>query len=299
MPRAFDLQGHRGARGLFPENTLEGFAAALAIGVTSFELDVAITADGVPVVSHDAALNPDLARWHDGVWIDAPGPLIRTLLLADLAAYDVGRLRPGSAYADQFPDQRPCDGARIPRLADALAIDPVIRFNIEMKTYPDHRDWTVPPETMAEAVITIVEQVGVTDRITIESFDWRGPRQVRRIRPKLPLAWLTRPETVRDAAIWWGGPVPADYGGSIPRAVAAEGGGTWAPHHADLTAAQIEEAHDLGLLVLPWTVNEPDDMRRLLQAGIDGMITDRPDIARLVLAAEGIALPPARSGSGA
>ncbi|HTC07624.1 MAG TPA: glycerophosphodiester phosphodiesterase [Acetobacteraceae bacterium] len=291
MRRAFNLQGHRGARGLFPENTLEGFAAALAIGVTTFELDVAMTADGVPVVSHDAAFNPDLVRRTDGTWITAPGPLIRTLRLADLATYDVGRLRPGSAYAASFPDQRPHDGARIPRLADALAVDPVVRFNIEMKTYPDHPDWTVPPERMAEAVIAVAEQIGVTERITIESFDWRGPRHVRRIRPNYPLAWLTRPETVRDAAIWWGGPVAGDYGGSIPRAVAAEGGGTWAPHHADLTASQVEEARALGLLVLPWTVNEADDMRRLLNADVDGLITDRPDIARKVLAAEGIELP--------
>jgi glycerophosphoryl diester phosphodiesterase len=260
----------------------------LAIGVTTFELDVAITADGVPVVSHDAAVNPDLARGVDGSWIDAPGKLIRTLRFADLAAYDVGRLRPGSAYAAAFPRQRPHDGARIPRLADALAIDPAVRFNIEMKTYPDHPDWTVPPETMADAVIAIVERVGVANRITIESFDWRGPRHARRIRPNLPLAWLTRPETVRDAATWWGGPTPGDYGGSVPRVIAAEGGGTWAPHHADLTAAHIEEAHALGLLVLPWTVNDPDDIRRLLQAGIDGLITDRPDIAQQVLAAEGI-----------
>ena len=106
MRRAIDLQGHRGARGLFPENTLAGFKAALAIGVDSFELDVAVTADGVPVVSHDAALNPDLARGPDGAWLDTPGPLIRSLRLAELAAYDVGRIRTGSAYAAQFATRR-------------------------------------------------------------------------------------------------------------------------------------------------------------------------------------------------
>jgi len=114
MRRAIDLQGHRGARGLFPENTLAGFSSALAIGIDSFELDVAVTADGVPVVSHDPALNPDLVRGPDGDWLAAPGPLIRSLRLAELAAYDVGRIRPGSAYASQFPDQTAYDGARIP-----------------------------------------------------------------------------------------------------------------------------------------------------------------------------------------
>jgi glycerophosphoryl diester phosphodiesterase len=294
MRRTIDLQGHRGARGLFPENTMAGFAAALAIGVDSFELDVAVTADGVPVVSHDAALNPDLARGPDGAWLTAPGPLIRTLRLADLAAYDVGRLRPGSAYAAQFPDQAPHDGARIPTLAEVLTVDGTVRFNIEMKTYPEHPEWTIGASAMAAAVIGVAEAAGAIGRITVESFDWRGPRQVRRLRPDLRLAWLTRPETVAAAELWWDGPMPADFGGSVPRAVAAEGGPIWAPHHADLGAGAIEEAHALGLAVLPWTVNTPAEMRRLLRAGVDGLITDRPDIARLVLAEEGFPLPPAR-----
>jgi len=87
--------------------------------------------------------------------------------------------------------------------------------------------------------------------------------------------------------------VPADYGGSVPRAVAAEGGPIWAPQHTELSAELIQQAHALGLAVLPWTVNVAAEMRRLLRAGADGLITDRPDIARLVLAEEGFPLPPA------
>lgn len=294
MRRAIELQGHRGARGLFPENTLAGFAAALALGVNSFELDVAVTADGVPVVSHDAALNPDIVRGPDGAWLTTRGRLIRTLRLAELAAFDVGRLRPGSAYAAQFPDQAPRDGARIPTLAEVLAVDPRVRFNIEMKTFPDHPDRTVGAAAMAEAVLAVAEAAGALGRITVESFDWRGPRQVRRLRPDLPLAWLTSPQTIAEAALWWDGPAPADYGGSVPRAVAAEGGPIWAPHHAGLSGALIEEAHGLGLAVLAWTVNRAADMRRLLRWGIDGLITDRPDIARGVLAEAGFPLPTGR-----
>jgi glycerophosphoryl diester phosphodiesterase len=294
MQRAIDLQGHRGARGLFPENTLAGFSAALAVGIDSFELDVAVTADGVPVVTHDPLLNPDLVRGPDGDWLPARGPLIRSLRLAEFATYDVGRIRPGSAYASQFPDQAPYDGARIPTLAEVLAVDPAVRFNVELKTYPAHPDWTVDATAMAEAVIAVAEQTGAIGRVTVESFDWRGPRQVRRLRPELPLAWATRPETVAEAALWWDGPTPADYGGSVPRAVAAEGGPIWAPHHADLKVELIAEAHALGLAVLAWTVNDAEAIRRLLRAGIDGLITDRPDIARKVLAEEGFPLPAPR-----
>jgi glycerophosphoryl diester phosphodiesterase len=294
MRHRVELQGHRGARGLFPENTIEGLVAALAIGVDALEVDVAVTADGVPVLSHDPALNPALVRGPEGAWLAGPGPLIRTLPLAGLACFDVGRARPGSAEAARFPDQRACDGARIPTLAQALAVDPAVRFTIELKTYPDQPDWTVAPETMADAVLAVVEAAGAAHRVTVESFDWRGPRHLRRRRSDLSLAWLTRPETVAQAASWWGGPRPEEFGGSVPRAVAAEGGATWAPDHADLTVDQIAEARALGLKVLAWTVNAADRMRDLVRAGIDGIITDRPDIARRVLAAEGLALPPVR-----
>ena len=104
------LIGHRGARGLFPENTMDGFRRALALGVDGIEIDVAITADGVPVVSHDPALNPDITRLN-GEWLPARGPLIRDLRADELAAYDVGRIRPGSRYAALYLDQEPSDGA--------------------------------------------------------------------------------------------------------------------------------------------------------------------------------------------
>ena len=121
-------------------------------------------------------------------------------------------------------------------------------------------------------------------RITVEGFDWRGPRHLRRIRPDVRLAWLTRAETVRDAGLWWDGPHPADFGGSVPRAVAAEGGPVWAPDHTDLTQDLVDEAHGLGLLVIPWTVNDSQDMQRLITWGVDGIVTDRPDRARQVVA---------------
>src|SRR6185503_9371643 len=115
---AFDLQGHRGARGLAPENTIEGFALALSIGVTTLELDLAMTKDDVLVVSHDRRLNPDHTRGPDGKFLDGEGPAIRSMTLAELQRYDVGRLKPGTAYARSFPEQRAVDGARIPTLAE-------------------------------------------------------------------------------------------------------------------------------------------------------------------------------------
>ncbi|MDR3529909.1 MAG: glycerophosphodiester phosphodiesterase [Rhodopila sp.] len=276
MTRRLDIRGHRGARALFPENTLEGFLAAAALGVTAFELDVAMTADGVVVVSHDPALNPDITRDRSGAWLDRQGPLVRSLTHADLSRYDVGRIRPGSATAALFPDQAPHDGARIPTLAAVLAALPDTLFTIEVKTHPAHPDWTASPHVLADATLSVVEAARAASRVTIESFDWRVQRHVRRVWPDIRLAWLTRAETVRDSTLWWDGVLAA---GSVPACVAAEGGPIWAPDHTDLTEAQIEEAHGLGLFVLPWTVNAPADMRRLIGWGVDGLISDRPDLA--------------------
>lgn len=272
-----DLQGHRGARGLFPENTLEGFKAALAIGVCSFELDVGVTRDGVPVVHHDPALNPDITRGPDGEWLEARGPLLRDLDAADLARFDVGRIRPGTAYASTYGTQTPHDGARIPALDSVLRLP--ARFNIELKLLPDHPEWTVSAEEMGDRVLHVIDRTGAAKRVTIQSFDWRAPRHVARVRPDIPRGWLTRAETIRAAPLWRGDPAAPTSIDAVPDAIAAEGGGTWTSFHTELTPALLERAHALGLKVIPWTVNDPADMRRLIGWGVDGLITDWPDRA--------------------
>jgi glycerophosphoryl diester phosphodiesterase len=276
MTRRLDIQGHRGARGLFPENTLEGFRAASRLGVAAFELDVGMTADGVPVVVHDPALNPDIARDASGHWLTSRGPSVWSLTCAELRRYDVGRIRPGSRTAALFPGQQPCDGACIPTLAEVLAALPTTRFTIEIKTDPTCPALTTSAAALADGTLAVIDQANAAVRIMIEAFDWRVQRHVRRIRPDIRLAWLTRPETERDAALWLD---VAPAGHSVPTMVAAEGGPVWAPDHTALSRSDIDEAHALGLSVLAWTVNRPADMRRLIGWGIDGLISDRPDLA--------------------
>ena len=276
MPGPVAIVGHRGARGLFPENTLTGFQEAHAMGVDVFELDVGLTKDGVAVVSHDPALNPDLTRDRAGHWLRGPTPSIQDLTLEELRAFDVGRIRPLSRYRLRFPRQAPRDGARIPTLVEVLSLSPVARFIVELKTGPANPGTTPDPVRLTEAVLAAIDATGTADRATIESFDWRGPRHARRLRPEIRTAWLTRAETTRDAALWWDIASPT---ASIPAAIAAEGGQVWAPAHETLTRAGLDAAHALGLTVLPWTVNNRRVMRRLIAWGVDGLITDYPDIA--------------------
>jgi len=301
----FDLQGHRGARGLKPENTLAGFAYALDLGVSTLELDCAVTRDGIVVVSHDPVLNPDYTRDEKGRFLDAAGPTIVTLELAELQLYDVGRLRPGTAYAARFPDQQAVDGERIPRLADVFALarsrgDVEVRFNVETKVSPDRPDLTAAPEAFANAVVDAVRDAGMESRTTIQSFDWRTLSIVRRIAPEIATVALTDQQPGDDTiqagrpgpSPWLGGLDVDDFGGSVPKLVHASGARVWSPNYRDLDARLVQEARGLGLAVVPWTVNEPREMQRVFDLGVDGMISDRPDRLRSELEARRIAWRP-------
>lgn len=273
---ALDLQGHRGARGLVPENTLPGFLQALAIGVTTLELDVGVTRDGVVVIHHDRSLNPDLARGPDGRWIEAPGPRIRDLSFAELQRYDVGRIRPGSAYAERFPRQRPIDGTRVPRLSELFAkAKGGVRFNIETKISPDAPHETLPPEPFARALIGEVRKAGVAGRTTIQSFDWRTLKVVEREAPEIATSYLT---SAKD---------------SEPAKVHAAGGRIWSPEFQALSADKLAAARELGLKVVAWTVNEPADIARALDMKLDGIISDYPDRVRAELRKRDLKLPAA------
>ena len=298
---AFDLQGHRGARGLAPENTLPAFARALDLGVSTLELDIAVTADGEVVVAHDPYLNPAFTRDASGQWLEGSrGPLIRSLTLAQLRSYDVGRIRPDSPYARTFSGQQAVDGTRIPTLAEVFELARGrkaghVRFNIETKLYPNRPDDTVGVEAMVEALLRVIRTSAMGERVSIQSFDWRSLQRVQQLDPNIPTAYLTiqtaNNDNVRDGA-WTAGIRLADHG-SVPRLVKAAGGGTWSPNAGALTKELVDEAHALRLAVVPWTVNEPADMDRLVGWNVDGLITDYPDRLREVLQRRGIALPPA------
>jgi glycerophosphoryl diester phosphodiesterase len=255
-----ELQGHRGARGHLPENTLPGFEAAAAMGVDTLELDVGVTRDGVVVVHHDRRLNPDVARGADGRWVSAPAPTIFSLDFEVLQRYDVGRIRPGSEYAQRFPHQKPQDGARIPRLSEVLKI-PGVKFNIETKVSPKAPDETLAPEPFARALIAEVRKAGVAARSTIQSFDFRTLELVQREAPEIRTAYLTQ----------------GQKGEPVPRSIRAMGGAIWSPNFDDLDARALAEARKLGIRVVVWTVNEPVDIQRMLSLGVDGIISDYPD----------------------
>lgn len=299
-----ELQGHRGARGLWPENTLAAFTGALGLGVSTLELDCGVTRDGVVVVTHDPELNPDLTRGADGRFLTRTGPRIYDLTWEELQSYDVGRLKPGSAYAARFPEQEAVDGERIPRLADVLALVRVrgqgrVRVAIEVKTFPEQPELTAGPEAFIGAIRHDLKATGTLALVSIMAFDWRVLAAAQRLVPEVPTVALTEQQsggdTVRIGAPrpspWLGGLDPARFGDSVVRLVQAAGVATWGPDYEDLNAQRVAEAHELGLRVVPWTVNATADIERLLALGVDGMTSDRPDMLRELLMDKGLPVP--------
>lgn len=305
--QGFDLQGHRGARGLMPENSLPAFDKALALGVTTLELDTVMTADDVVVVHHDRRLVPERTRDASGGWIaEAAAPAIRDLTAARLATYDIGRAKPGSRYSKLWPAQAGFDGIAIPTLAAVLAraeaiSGGMIRYNIEIKTAPDSPVDSADPEAFAKALIAVVRAAGVSERTAVQSFDWRTLQVVQRESPATDTAYLTAEQSWLDtlqrgqpAPSPWLGGVPIDWAAmTLPQAIHRAGGAVWSPYYRDLTEADLREAQALGLRVVVWTVNDPADMASLIDRGVDGLITDYPDRAREVMAQKGLPLPPA------
>ena len=301
--QAFDLQAHRGGRGLHPENTLTAFEAAARLGVNTLELDIGITADGVPVVSHDRALNPFFTRDARGEWLLVRGPLVNKLSLSQLQTYDVGRLQPGTGYAREFNLQQAVDGERVPTLAAVFervkALDfGHLNFNIETKLNPKAPGDTVAPEPFVRAILDVIRQAGMTEQVMLQSFDWRTLQVVQQLAPEMRTAYLSATPPVAGSpneALWTAGRKLSAYGGSMPKLVRAAAGSakgvTWSPHWKQLDPDQLKQAHALGLSVVPWTVNERADMKRLMDWGVDGLITDYPDRLREVMAERGMALP--------
>jgi len=304
IAQGFDLQGHRGARGLMPENTLPGFAKALSIGVSTLEFDLAVTRDYQVVVIHNPRFEPEIARDANGAWLQQSSPTIHSMTLPTVKTYDVGRLNPASKYAQRYPEQQAVDDSSVPTLGEVFELvnksgNQQVRFNIEIKINPERPDLTHPPRIFAQTVVDVIRAYKMEVRTAVQSFDWRALQEVQDIAPDIITSyltadqkWLNNIQTDRPGVSpWVSGFDVDDFDGSTARAIKAAGGSIWSSYHKEVSVDSIKLAHDLGLTVNVWTVNEPGRMRELIAMGVDGIITDYPDRLRRVLKQLGMPLP--------
>ena len=300
------IYAHRAGRGLMPEQTLPAYVAALRLGVDYVDMDIGMTKDGVLVITHNLTLNPDLTRDQSGRWVTDHIP-VKTLTLQELQKYDVGRLKPGTQYASYFPHQRPNDHTPIPtlreivRLVKKIAGDKV-GFQIEIKNDPTQPELTASPKDFAQALYQLIMQEGIGDRTEIQAFDWRCLVELNKLDRNIKTAYLSDHTTEvmddTEKGTWTAGLLPKDHAYSLPKMVKHLGGNCWEPFAMDLTKSDLDEAHRLGLKVVAWGWPEQEGTEfnyeqneQLLDWGVDGIITDRPDILRGILAARGMNLP--------
>ncbi|WP_424990891.1 glycerophosphodiester phosphodiesterase family protein [Fluviibacterium sp. S390] len=295
-PSPFSIIGHRGARGVLPENTLEGFAETLDMGVRALEFDVFLTADEVPVVTHDPRLSPAIARGPDGDWVPDPGPFIRDLTLAQVQSYDVGRLKPGTPYALRFPEQAARDGLHTPTFADLLELmtstarsGPVLGL-IEIKSDPTDAEFSDVAHHCAARICEMLQHHPLRDSMRLQSFDWNVLALAAAIAPDLPRSYLsnTGSDPLSEHPNFYEGS-PWLVGAFDPepwKMIDALGGVAWAPYHTQITAASVAAARRAGLEVYPWTVNTTEDLERVMSFDVTGTITDFPGRALHLQAGE-------------
>ncbi len=302
----FDFEPHRGGRDARPENTLYSYAYAMELGATSIECDMQLTADGQIVMSHNPILNPDITRDASGNYVPKGIYDIRRMNLADIKKFDVGVMDPKNGeYYNLHGKTQVTHDAKIPTLEELMQLirdygDKDVYLNIETKSYPDPEmgdayTYNANTQKFVETFNAIVQKYGMEDRVVLQSFDWNTLSAMKKLNPRISLSalWQEQPswghssESLRafeqKKSPWLGGLDIKDFKGDPVAAAHAIGADVISPYYPELSKQQVEEAHKLGMKVVPWTVNDEKDMHMLLDMGVDGIISDKPWILRQVL----------------
>ena len=281
-PGFIKIYGHRGARGVLPENTLESFKYLFENNIRAYETDILISKDHIPVITHDFKLDPSYTKDVNGNWIDDENIKIIDLTYEEILKYDVGTLNKLSKYGRKFINQKSLDNQKIPKLSDLLKLSSDRDFddlliNLEFKSTPIEEGLTPSPEEMVKIVIDEVGRSNLSDKIIYSSFDWRVLREIKERDPKIPRAHLTSGAKgkIYDKSPWLDF-TPLHSEVELPKLIKALGGSAWHPNYKDVNKEIIEISRNEGLPVNVWTVNKEQDMLRMIDYGVDGIMTDYP-----------------------
>lgn len=308
----FDLEAHRGGRDIRPENTLYSYAYAIELGATSIECDMQLTKDGQIVMSHNPILNSDITRDENGNYIENNKYDIRLMTVDELKKFDVGVMDPNCGeYYDLHGKTQFTYDAKIPTLEELMQLiqsygDKNIVLNIETKSYPDPASAgyknNADPKKFVEVFNNIVKKYDMEDRVVLQSFDWQTLIEMKKLNPNISTSalWQEQPSWGRDSeslrryekkkSSWLGGLDIKDYQGNPVKAAHAIGTDIISPYYTEISKQDVDEAHSLGMKVVPWTVNNEKDMNMLLDMGVDGIISDKPWLLKQVLEKRNIKL---------
>ncbi len=295
-PNHVKIYGHRGARGDLPENTLDSFKFLFENKITAYETDILLTRDLVPVVNHDFRLNPAITKNAQGNWIKDNDIKIFDLTYEELSKFKVGSIDKKSKYGRRFDNQKSLGEMNIPRLSDLLElssniISDELIINLEIKSTPVEDNLTPHPNVIASLIIDEVNKTEIKDNVIYSSFDWRVLREIKNIDSKISRAYLTSElkGKVYDKSPWLDlMPLYDSESRELPRLIKTLGGKAWNPKRKDIDKDMIRISHEEGLAVNVWTVNEKYEMFKMIEYGVDGIITDYPLRLKKLCEDEGI-----------
>jgi len=287
-PNHIKIYGHRGARGDLPENTLDSFQYLFDHSIGAYETDILISKDFIPVITHDFKLDPSLTKDINGEWLADENIKIFDLTYEELSRYDVGALNKLSKYGRRFINQKSLPNQKIPKLTELLSlskksqIDNLV-INLEIKSTPAQENLTPSPEKMVGLILDVVNNFELNEKIIYSSFDWRVLREIKEQSPETPRAYLTYQQqtgtkisgTIYDQSPWMDF-MPLKNAIELPRLIASLGGQAWHPYYRDISKKIVEISHEANLPINVWTVNDEDDMLKMIEYGVDGIMTDYP-----------------------
>ena len=310
MTEYYDIEFHRGGRDARPENTLYAYQYALENGASTIECDMQLINDGELVLSHNLVLNPDITVDLDGNRIKENTYYISDMTLMDIKKFNVGNMDKSSEYYKMHGQSQVETDAFIPSLRELFQLvkdsgDENIKISIEAKTYPDPAMGVIyekspDKDKLLEKFISLVKEFGYEDRVILQSFDWDVLVRMKKINPLIETialyneqpSWGTIDATTlwldkKEASPWLAGINIHDYDDDPVKAAHSIGIDHLSPYYEEVSDILVEEAHSYGMKVIPWTVNYVEDMKKLYDMGVDGIITDRPWVLRTFLESNG------------
>ena len=299
-PNYIRIYGHRGARGDIVENSIEGFKYTFDLGIKAIEFDVVITKDNIPVLFHDYRLNKDMVKDSSGNWLQETGPKIIDLTFDELSSYNIESLKPESGYSKRFKKQNPVQGAKIPKLADLFQLvnegkNKDVFLNLEIKSTPTQDNVTPDHKTTIELILKDIKKFNLEDRVLVTSYDFKNLYELKKQNPNVLRGFITLQQdlsrtkkNIYEGSPWMAKSFPLEDLFLLPNLVKSLEGHVWSAFYRDVTKQNVELAHKHGLATCVWTVNREQDIIRMIEYGVDGIITDYPKKVQEICKAKNI-----------
>ena len=287
-PNYVRIFGHRGARGEIAENSIEGFKHTFALGIKAVEFDVVISKDKIPVLYHYFNLMPYIVKDESGNWLKNSELKVFDKSYEELSKYNIGGLDPESKHGKRFKEQKLLKNAKIPKLSELLELasrkeNKDVFLNLEVKSTPFNLGLTPIPSDTVSLILKDIDTHKLEDRIIISSFDWRILYELKKQNPRILRGFITLQQdlsttkkNIYENSPWMIKNYSLDELFLLPNIIKSLEGHVWSAFYRDVTKQNVELAHKHGLATCVWTVNREQDIIRMIEYGVDGIITDYP-----------------------